>query len=187
MKKLLLLSAMFCFFLAPAVGQYGQVIVPAPVVPTSCSFGFSPHILLTTTGQIYYCNTANRYVTSTPGPDVDYPFTSEVFITAYTTTPVSITPRECRRGTVTNQGAGIGIELDLPAATTVGMVINVLLKETQDIDIDPNGTDQIEVLTNGAGDRISSDSAVGSFITLLCAEPGIWTPVGYAGVWTDIN
>lgn len=117
--------------------------------------------------------------------DVNGVFTAKLYTADYTSNQVLVA-RECRRGVITNAGASGAVEFDLPAAT-VGMSVAVFLKEAQDVDIDPNGTDQIEVLTDSGGDAISSDAVVGSFITLACLESGVWTPAGYAGTWTDVN
>lgn len=98
----------------------------------------------------------------------------------------NITATECKGGTATNTGAGGAVVLSLPAAV-VGYSVVVFLTVAQDVDIDPDGTDQIMSLTNAAGDKISSDAAIGSYVVLVCLDSGKWYSFGYAGTWSDAN
>lgn len=123
---------------------------------------------------------------SSPSTGVFTTLTGKLGVTAHTGTG-AITAAECLGGTVTNTGASGAIVLTLPAAV-VGYSVLVYLTAAFDVNIDPNGTDQILGLTNSAGDAISSDATVGSCVTLMCFATGYWSPYGGGvGTWTDVN
>jgi len=85
-----------------------------------------------------------------------------------------------------NYGATGAITLNLPSAV-VGMNIAVQLAAAQDVDINPADADRIMGLTNAAGDAISSDATIGSFILLQCFYAGTWQVIASNGTWTDVN
>lgn len=94
--------------------------------------------------------------------------------------------RESYGGIFDNQGATGIVTFNLPDAS-VGMVVTILLDENKDVNIDPNGSEQILVLTDSGGDSISSDATQGSLISLYAISATEWMPVGYTGTWTDAN
>lgn len=98
-----------------------------------------------------------------------------------------ITAAQCNGTTViTNDGAGAArtYVLPIPAA---GLVCMAYLEEAQDVDLDPNSSYQIFVLTDSAGDKISSDATQGSCIKLIAHDNTGWWPYGRVGAWTDAN
>ena len=108
-----------------------------------------------------------------------------VEVTAHTGTG-NITAAECRGGVTTNTGAGGAVVLTLPDAE-IGMSILVVLTVAQDVDINPQDGEQILVLTDSAGDAISSDATIGSSVTLIAVSATQWMPVGQNGTWTDVD
>ena len=115
----------------------------------------------------------------------NYAISALVTVTAHTGTG-NITAAECRGGVTTNTGASGGITITLPDAQ-IGMAIIVVLTVAQDVDIDVQAGEQILVLTDAAGDAISSDSTIGSSVTLIAISATQWMPVGQNGTWTDVN
>jgi hypothetical protein len=99
-------------------------------------------------------------------------------------TPKTITAADCAGSIITNASAAGDVEYDLPAAQ-VGMVITFFVVTANKMKIDPNGTDQIMVLTNAAGDFLESDAVIGSYITLKCLVANKWYKTDYAGTWTE--
>jgi len=89
-------------------------------------------------------------------------------------------------GIVTNSGASGAIVLTLPTAVK-GMNLRIQLTAAYDVDINPQNADQILGLTDAAGDAISSDATVGSFINLISFAAGQWSSAGSSGTWTDVN
>jgi len=85
-----------------------------------------------------------------------------------------------------NTGATDAVVFNLPASA-VGMKVIFQLVETQDIDINPQATEQIYGLTNNAGDQISSDATIGHFVVLECFVAGTWQPTASSGTWSDAN
>ena len=106
----------------------------------------------------------------------------DVDVEASTTT---LTAVQCRGKFISNEGAGATV-YTLPAAV-VGMSVCIGLYTAQDVDVNPDGTDQILAMTDGAGDAISSDATIGSSVTLACIKTGYWFALGYNGVWTDVD
>ena len=98
----------------------------------------------------------------------------------------TLTIEQVHGGIVTNDGAGAGRTYNLPPAQ-VGMVVTVYLEEAQDVDIDCDGADQIFVLTDAAGNKISSDATQGSMIILKAHDATGWWPYGRVGAWADVN
>lgn len=92
----------------------------------------------------------------------------------------------CMGAILTNTGDGDGSVINLPAAVK-GFKITVVLTVAQDIDINPDDSDQILVLTNAAGDAISSDATAGSYITLVAVSTTNWIAISAAGTWTDVD
>ncbi len=94
----------------------------------------------------------------------------------------------------TNTGDGDGSLHTLPeASTALGCSYTFAVTVAQILTINPkDGTDQIQGLTNGAGDSIAS-SAVGDCITLTAVQDDIWVVSasnnsnGNADAWADTN
>ena len=105
-------------------------------------------------------------------------------IANYTTTPVAVTAEHCNGWVLTNLGATAGVHFDLPAAV-VGMKITFYVEAAFAITIDPNGTEQIMVLTGTAGDYLASDAVVGSYLVLGCLATGKWYKLDISGTWTE--
>jgi hypothetical protein len=89
-------------------------------------------------------------------------------------------------GTHTNTGASGATVLTLPAPV-VGMEFTVFLTVAQDVDINPANGTTILVLTNAAGDAISSAATIGNRITLRAVSTTEWIPLETSGTWTDSN
>lgn len=85
----------------------------------------------------------------------------------------------------TNEGAAGAITFSLPAAT-VGQMYTFVVKATQELRIDPNGTETISLLTGvqqAAGKYIGAD-ANGEYIDIVCVKAGEWNAIGGVGTWT---
>ena len=108
---------------------------------------------------------------------------------AYTATATIKTEEAYRNFLHSNNGAAGGIQLNLPDALP-GMKLGFLAEVAQAITVNPQDTDQIEVLTNAVGDAIAvAVPAVGDRITLRCDEAGVWVPETNeaSGTWADVN
>lgn len=79
--------------------------------------------------------------------------------------------------------------LTLPeASTALGCRYTFIVGAVAALDVDPaDGTDQIVLLTNAAGDRIEAD-AIGESVTIEAIGANTWAPVGSEkGTWSDAN
>lgn len=86
--------------------------------------------------------------------------------------------------TYTNQGAAGGITLDLPCAW-VGLKFTFLVMAAQNLDINPQDTEQIVDGGVGKGNgKYARCSTVGASITLECLTDGQWEVTGKQGTWT---
>jgi hypothetical protein len=108
-----------------------------------------------------------------------------VRVASYTTTS-SVAAADVQRTIVNNSGASGNVVLTLPAATA-GMIVTFYVLTTQTMDINPNGSDRIQILTDANGDAIRSDNIRGTSITLACQAAGSWEPMGSIGSWSDVN
>jgi hypothetical protein len=88
--------------------------------------------------------------------------------------------------TLTNTGAAGAVVVTLPAPV-VGMEFTVFLTVAQDVDINPANGTSILVLTNAAGDAISSAATIGNRITLRAISTTEWIPLETSGTWSDAN
>lgn len=113
-------------------------------------------------------------------------YTAQVVTKTQADTPYAASATDVRHGVINNAGATGALHIDLPAAVA-GMSVLIKVRAAFDIDIDPNGTNQIRVLTNAGGDKLSSDATEGSLIALFCDVDGEWSSTGYIGVWTDAD
>jgi len=102
----------------------------------------------------------------------------------YASSPVTVDALQCYGDILTNLGASGDVEFDLPAAT-IGMEIIFFNLAAQTITIDPNGTDQIMVLTGSPGDYLRSDGVIGSYIKLKCLVANQWHKIDIVGTWTE--
>lgn len=88
--------------------------------------------------------------------------------------------------TFTNAGASGAVTFALPAAT-VGQRYRFRVKATQELRIDPNGTETIALPSTGAqsaaGKYITAD-ANGEGVLIECTVAGTWDAVAYVGTWT---
>lgn len=87
----------------------------------------------------------------------------------------------------TNEGAGGAITFALPAAT-VGQWYEFVVKATQQLRIDPNGTETIALDTGvqqAAGAYIVAD-AIGEHIGVRCVKAGEWETFDPVGTWTAV-
>ncbi len=101
-----------------------------------------------------------------------------------TATATTITAVQCG-STFINSGA---IEMELPEASTVlGCRLTFIVGNASAFTVDPDGGDQVALLTNAAGDSLIAD-AVGESLVLEAISASIWAPVGaQQGTWTDSN
>lgn len=103
-----------------------------------------------------------------------------------TTTPITITAAQALKGAVvSNLGASGAVEFDLPAAK-VGMSITAVVHATQNLGLDPNGTEKIFTPAGvdlTAGVPIVAN-AQGEFVRLVCLADGVWRAADYAGTWS---
>ena len=87
----------------------------------------------------------------------------------------------------TNLGATGTITLTLPPAT-VGLEYEFSVRATQELRIDPDGTETLEstamaAVAGSAGQYIWAN-AVGESIKLVCLEAGKWAVLTHRGTWT---
>ncbi len=87
----------------------------------------------------------------------------------------------------TNEGASGAVAFALPAAT-VGQEYLFHVKATQQLRIDPNGTETIALDTGvqqAAGAYIVAD-AIGEHIGVRCVKAGEWETFDPVGTWTAV-
>jgi hypothetical protein len=88
---------------------------------------------------------------------------------------------------ITNTGAAGGQTFTLPAASS-GLHFIFSLSAAQYIEVDPQNEDQIIGFpTTAMGDKIRSDTIIGTTIELVAVDSTKWLPVRKAGTWTDQN
>ncbi len=99
-------------------------------------------------------------------------------------TATTLTSAQCG-STFINSGA---VEVELPEASTVlGCRYTFIVGNATAFQMDPDAADQIVLMTDLPGDRISAD-AVGESVTLEAISASQWAPVGAEkGIWTDSN
>jgi hypothetical protein len=87
---------------------------------------------------------------------------------------------------ITNLGATGAQTLNLPRAIS-GLHITVSLAVAQDVNINPDNFDQILVLTNEAGDEITSNATIGDTVELVAIDDSKWLPIRTVGTWSNAN
>jgi hypothetical protein len=87
---------------------------------------------------------------------------------------------------ITNLGATGAQTLNLPQAIS-GLHITVSLAVAQDVNINPDNFDQILVLTNEAGDEITSNATIGDTVELVAIDDSKWLPIRTVGTWSNAN
>jgi hypothetical protein len=90
--------------------------------------------------------------------------------------------------THTNAGAGGAIALTLPPAT-VGLNYNFVVRATQELRIDPDGTETISLPSSGAVQAAGAyltANAIGEQVTIFCDTAGTWAVRSYNGTWTAV-
>jgi len=97
-----------------------------------------------------------------------------------------IATTEVRQNVLVNTSASGDIVLTLPAAAA-GMEVYVVITVAHDVDINPQNDDKILVLTSTAGDAISSDATIGSYVHLIAVDGVNWMPLDRQGTWTDVD
>jgi hypothetical protein len=101
-------------------------------------------------------------------------------------TPVGVSGNAHLGGAIyTNEGASGARTRTLPSAEP-GMTESFYVEVAQPLYIDPAAGDQIHVLTDAVGDRISS-STPGDSICLVAVNHTDWAVCGMVGTWTDAN
>lgn len=89
--------------------------------------------------------------------------------------------------TFTNAGASGAVKFTLPPAT-VGQWYRFVVKATQQLQIDPDGTETISLPTGvqqAAGAYIVAD-AIGERIGVECVKAGEWDTFEDVGTWTAV-
>lgn len=83
-------------------------------------------------------------------------------------------------------GATGAVKLTLPAAV-VGLTYRFYVGATQQLQIDPNGTETIALPSTGAqsaaGKYLWAD-AIGESVIVECVKTGQWSVAAYIGTWT---
>jgi len=91
--------------------------------------------------------------------------------------------------TFTNLGASGTITFTLPAAV-VGLHYIFMVRATQQLRVDPNGSETLEstatpAVAGTAGQYINAD-AIGESIQIICLEAGKWAVINFKGTWTVV-
>lgn len=90
--------------------------------------------------------------------------------------------------TFSTEGAGAAVTFALPPAT-VGLWYRFKVKATQELRIDPNGTETIALPSTGAqqsaGAYLTAD-ANGEGCEIQCVKAGAWEVNWYTGTWTAV-
>lgn len=82
---------------------------------------------------------------------------------------------------------GAGIQTLPEASTAIGMSFEFVVGTVANMDINPaDGTDQILLLTNAAGDAIRAD-LTGETIILTAIAADQWVATAISGTWSDVN
>ena len=92
----------------------------------------------------------------------------------------NISAADCRGAVVTNAGAGDTIALTLPAAV-VGASVTIYAKTAEVIGAIPATGERFS--SELANVQLDSDGALGSSLTLVCMEAGVWEIVSSSGTW----
>lgn len=106
------------------------------------------------------------------------------------TTAATLTVSQCG-STIYSSAAGTYVLPSISNETALGCRLTFVVGGTHQLYVDPS-TDQEQILlmTNAGGDRISAD-AQGESVTLVAVSSGLlpkWAPVGKEqGTWTDSN
>lgn len=113
---------------------------------------------------------------------------SATLVVTVFTSDSTLTATQMQKGVFTNMGASGQVNLTLGSAQcTVGQAFTVYLTSAQPIKLIPYTGDQIFILTSSVNHSITSDSVVGSFVSLSCLAAGKWYLTGLNGSWTDTN
>jgi hypothetical protein len=113
------------------------------------------------------------------GGDLTTATTARLVISNYTAS-TTLTAAECRGAIVTNAGATGTIELTLPAAAT-GSSVTIYSKAAEIIELIPASGERFS--SELADVQLDSDGVLGSSITLVCMETGVWEIVASTGTW----
>jgi hypothetical protein len=102
------------------------------------------------------------------------------------TADYTITGSEVQGHVFTNNGDTGTLVFTLPDGSAEDYV-TIVVAEAYQVDIDPNGSEQILALTDAGGDKISNSGTVGNMVTLLWISASEIVAIGYIGTWTDAN
>jgi hypothetical protein len=90
--------------------------------------------------------------------------------------------------TFTTTGASGTVTFALPAAA-IGLHYRFVVGATQELRIDPNGSETISLPSSGlaqaAGAYIVAD-AQGEFVEIACVRASTWAVIAYNGTWTAV-
>lgn len=103
------------------------------------------------------------------------------------TTTKTLTAADCGSSVVV-AGNTAQVSIVLPAASGVpNCRFSFFTNDSDGLNLNPNGSDQILVLTNSAGDSLTNATA-GNSLVLEAISSTEWAPVGKEqGTWTDAN
>lgn len=87
---------------------------------------------------------------------------------------------------ITNSGASGATVINLPDAVA-GLHYTFVVATAQDLDINPQNGDTISPTCNAAGDALSSDATVGSFVEVVAISDSTWMVLSKTGTWSDAN
>jgi hypothetical protein len=90
--------------------------------------------------------------------------------------------------TFTTEGAGGAVVFALPVAA-VGLWYRFRVKATQELRIDPNGTETIALPSSGAQQAAGAyltANANGENVAISCDKAGEWGVDSYTGTWTAV-
>jgi hypothetical protein len=88
----------------------------------------------------------------------------------------------------TTKGASGAVTFTLPAAT-VGQRYRFYVGATQELRIDPNGSETISLPSSGAAQAAGAyltANAIGETVEIACCESGTWAVFGFTGTWTAV-
>jgi len=101
----------------------------------------------------------------------------------------TLTANDCGK-TFTNEGAGAAVTFALPAATAarVGLWYRFVAKASQEIRIDPNGTETIALDTGAqqAAGAYITFNLIGERVSVECVKAGEWETFDPIGTITAV-
>lgn len=86
------------------------------------------------------------------------------------------------------KGAAGTVVFALPAAV-VGLRYSFYVGATQELRVDPNGSEVMQLPSSGAnqtGGAYLTANAIGETLSIACFETGVWSVVASVGTWTAV-